>query len=71
VAARLALVEQLLLTYPLGLKSTKMVPGRSSLAMMVKGFDPSALSEPEIVTILPCDRQGSCAGGCEGRGTVT
>ena len=38
---------------PLGLKSTKMVPGKSSLAMMVKGLEPSRLSEPTRVTILP------------------
>ena len=38
---------------PLGLKSTKMVPGKSSLAMIVKGFDPSKLSDPTSVTIFP------------------
>ena len=38
---------------PLGLKSTKIVPGKSSFAMIVKGFDPSKLSDPTRVTILP------------------
>lgn len=38
---------------PLGLKSTKIVPGKSSLAMIMNGFDPSKLSEPSSVTIFP------------------
>lgn len=38
---------------PLGLKSTNIVPGKSSFAMIVNGFDPSRLSEPRRVTIFP------------------
>jgi hypothetical protein len=38
---------------PFGLKSTKIVPGKSSFAIIMNGFDPSKLSDPSSVTIFP------------------
>ncbi len=42
---------------PFGEKSTNIVPGKSSFALITKGCEPSLLSEPVIVMIFPWDRE--------------